>query len=233
MKSLKYLTWVAGAVVIVTPGLGCSSTKAESGAPESRTVAESLSAETVGKALVDYSTLSEIMPGATFTASDGSQKPITEAVVVGTVTDAQVMHAFRSPTGDEERTAPDGIEVDTQSDDADWYQYRLTVEVERMTTSFVGSADKVMHVTMTASPSGTGADGAIAELKGLGKVAILAYRPNIDGWEEWAIAGQSRLLATVAEHEELAYPWVSSQERASYVEQAPDLDSLFALMDRM
>ena len=65
MKSLKYLTWVAGAVLIVTPGLGCSSTKAESGAPESRTVAESLSAETVGKALVDYSTLSEIMPGAT------------------------------------------------------------------------------------------------------------------------------------------------------------------------
>lgn len=214
------LTIVALASVVILSGCG---TAADPENASRRDVIAALSARHAGASVIQpFNSLTELLANTHYQVGDASPRPLTEAVIVGRVTDVHPGRAFRVEGDD----APDGIATDFDNPDALWRTVHASVAVESVIS---GAADEVILVGFAFDPTLPLDDiekqmiGFEQLLMFLNKSPVFDYDPDVYG-----TVFDGALVGLIDDEGHITLPALEETEEADLLRKAPTIEELRA-----
>ena len=157
-----------------------------------------------------YRSLAELLPNTKYQWPDAEPRALTEAAVVGRITEVVRGRGFILPDGD----APSSTPVDFEHPDALWRTVHATVEVEQTIGGLLPSADVVTGFAFGPRPSFAEIE---AGLMSMGRVLLFLNRSPVFDYD-------ARVLGTAADGELLGL--VDAEGQISLPAASPAYQSL-------
>lgn len=167
-----------------------------------------------GSSVRPFDSLTETLGNVEYSIAGGPAAPLTEAVVVGVVTDVAPGRAF----SDEKPGSPDGVGVDFDDPDAIWRSVHALVEVE---TVISGEAGRVAEVGFAFDPR-VPLQEIRAELVGMGSMLLFLNRSPVFDYDAGAYGTVSdgALLGLVDQQGNITLPLIENQDAKTLLREA-------------
>ena len=176
-----------------------------------------------------FRTLAELLGNVRYGGSPASARPLTEAVVVGTVTEVRPGAGFRVEGND----APSGIETDFDDPRALWRTFHVTVDVERVVSGDVGTGAGAVTVGF-AFGRDMPLEGLDEEFQRMGRMLLFLNRSVVFDYDPdvYGTVLDGALLGQVTENDEIRLPVLDDFEEASFLQGGRSLGELVSAARR-
>lgn len=194
---------------------GCASTEPEVG------VVDALKARHAAAAsITPYRDLTELMGNTTFQTGSKTPTVLTEAVILGNVTDVTEGKAFNVEGND----APGGTLTDFDDPKAQWRTFHLAVDVAEVIS---GTAANKITVGLAFGPN-IDVESVRADMTSMKDVVLFLERSPVFGYDDaiYGVLSDGALIAQVDNQGTLTLPVLEANESAPMLAGSTTLDNL-------
>lgn len=169
-----------------------------------------------------FDSLADLLDNTHYQMGEAPARPLTEAVIVGQVTDVQPGRAFTDETDD----APDGTETDFGDPDAIWRSVHVSIKVETVVS---GAVVEPVVVGFAFDPR-LSVEDIRAQFVGFGSVLLFLNRSPVFDYdpEVYGTVLDGALLGVVDDEGHIALPLVDRQDAKGLLREASSVEELEA-----